>query len=161
MALRPVTIGSRLGEHAGQTDGQLAFFDDGADSSTGLPIRHFVLLDWGVKLMHEPWDWTDEWYADIVRVERIGDDVIELTDLCVDVAIEGNGPTYRLLDLDDLAQGVSSGAFSREDAALALGSLPRFLDGCLHRGREFPPACLRPYLPPRQGPQGSRMPAEV
>ena len=145
MSLKSVIIRSRLGESAGQTDGRVAFFDR-ADGTTGKPIRHFVLLDHGVKLMYEPWGWENQWYADIVRVDRVGDDVIELTDLYVDVVIEGCGPTYRVIDLDDVADAVASGAVGREDLAGALRCLQRFLDDHLHHGKDFPPRCIRPYI---------------
>ncbi|MEW6750643.1 MAG: DUF402 domain-containing protein, partial [Candidatus Latescibacterota bacterium] len=153
MPLHPVTVRSRLGECAGQTDGRVAFFDDSSDTSTGTPMRHFVLLDRGVKLMHEPWGWTKEWYADIVRVDRAADGAVELTDLCIDVIIEGYGPAYRVIDLDDLADAASSGALSPSDLDLALRHLQRFLDECLHRGRDFPPACIRSYLAPHPAPR--------
>ena len=145
MPMRSTIIRSRLGECAGKTDGKVALFDR-ADGETGELTRHYVLLDDGVKLMYEPWGWENEWYADIIRVDQVGDDVIELTDLYVDVVIEGNGPTYRVLDLDDMADAAASGDISREDLAGALRSLQRFVDGHLHRGRDFPPRCIRPYI---------------
>ena len=146
MPLEPVTIRSRFGQCAGQSDGEVAFFDDAADSATGSLIRHFVLLDRGVKLMYEPWGWKGEWYADIVLVERIGHDIVQLTDLYVDVVVEGNGPTYRVIDLDDLANAVARGAIGRDELATALRQLGGFVDGYLHRGKDFPPRCIRPYM---------------
>jgi len=145
MPLKAVTIRSRLGECPGKANGSVAFFDR-ADGITGKLIRHFVMLDRGVKLMYEPWGWRNEWYADIIRVDQVGDDVIELTDLCVDVVIEGDGPTYRVIDLDDVADAVASGAISREGMATALRHLQRFLDDHVHRRKDFPPTCIRPYL---------------
>ena len=145
MLLRSVIIRSRLGEYAGKTDGRVAFFDR-ADGKTGKIIRHFVLLDQGVKLMYEPWGWKDEWYADIIRIDQAGDDIIDLSDLYVDIVIEGDGPTYRIIDLDDLAGAVASGAIGREDLDGALRRLQQFVDEHLHRGKDFPPQCIRSYI---------------
>lgn len=146
MPLRPVAVQSRLGDIPGHTDGEVAFFDDAADSTTTSLIRHFVLLKQGVKLMYEPWGWRKEWYADIVQVEHIGDDTIKLVDLYVDVIVEGDGPTYRVIDLDDLASAVATGAIEPDHLATALRQLHGFVDGYLHRGRDFPPRCIRPYM---------------
>ncbi len=152
MLLRSVIIRSRLGEYTAETNGRVAFFDR-ADGKTGKLIRHFVLLDQGVKLMYEPWGWQNEWYADIIRVDPVGDGVIELSDLYVDLVIEGDGPTYRVIDLDDLADAVASGAISREDMDEALRRLQQFVDDHLHRGKDFPPRCMRSYIAHGRGEQ--------
>ena len=59
MLLRQITLRSRLGDYKAATDGMAAFFDR-ADGKTGKTVRHFVLLDEGVKLMYEPWGWQEE-----------------------------------------------------------------------------------------------------
>jgi predicted RNA-binding protein associated with RNAse of E/G family len=145
MSLEPIVVRSRLGECAGETDGRVAFFDR-ADDKTGKSVRHFVLLDQDVKLMYEPWGWENEWYADIVRIERSGDGAICLTDIYIDIVIEGNGPTYRIVDLEDLAEAVTTGGVSRWELAQALRRAQTFLDDHLHRGKDFPPQCIRPYI---------------
>ncbi len=63
--MRPVIIRSRLGEFQGEANNGIAIFDR-TDSKSGKLVRHFILLDYGVKLMYEPWGWVNEWYADIV-----------------------------------------------------------------------------------------------
>ena len=111
-----------------------------------ISLEFRVLLDLGVKLMYEPWGWKNEWYADIVRVDEADDGVIGLTDLYVDVVIEGDGPTYRVIDLEDLAEAVVSESINDEDVAAALGPLQRFVDEHLHRKMDFPPESIRPTL---------------
>ena len=143
--LESITVRSRLGEHSAQTDGHVAFFDR-ADGKTGKIIRHFILMDLGVKLMFEPWGWKNEWYADIVRIDQVEDGIVQLTDLYLDIVIEGEGPTYRVIDLDDMADAVTSRDISRAETADALRRLQRFVDGHLHRGKDFPPACIQAYM---------------
>ena len=147
MCLKAVTVESRLGVIPGQSDGEIAFFDDATDSGSGVPIRHYVLLQEGVKLMYEPWGWRDEWYADIVRVESVRPDRIRLVDLYVDVIVEAEGPAYRVIDLDDLANAAATGVMRPDEVATTLRQLQRFVDGHLHRGRDFPPQSIRPYMP--------------
>ncbi|MBT3273984.1 MAG: DUF402 domain-containing protein [Spirochaetales bacterium] len=148
MELKSITIRSRLGEFTGQTDGQVAFFNRD-DVKTGKMVRHFVLLGKGVKLMYEPWGWEHEWYADIISIDQIQDDIIELRDLLVDIIIEGDGPTYRVIDLDDLADAVENGSISPNDHGDCLRKLQRFLDKHLHAGKDFPPKIIEPYMPER------------
>ncbi len=55
------------------------------------------------------------WYTNLLRVPEIHGDRWELTDLYLDVWQPPDGPA-RLLDEDDLADAVESGAISREEA---------------------------------------------
>ena len=142
--MRPITIRSRLGEFTGVTDEITAVFDR-FDPKAERIVRHYVLLHEGVKLMYEPWGWKDRWYIDLIDVRWMDADRLELDDLWVDVIVEGNGPTYRIIDLEELADALSSGKVSVQTIAEPLRRLQRFLDDHLHGGKDFPPAALQPF----------------
>jgi hypothetical protein len=113
------------------------------------PRRWFWLVDEGVQLVYEPFGWSDEWYVDIVRFEtraagaRPGYRVI---DEYVDVVVEGSGPTYRMIDLDELADALTAGETTADRAAEALRCAQRFVDRYLHRGAPFPPVQIREFF---------------
>jgi len=143
--MKPVTIISRLGEHEGQSDGTVAYFDRHGPKDDR-EVRHFVLLNESIKLMHEPWGWSDAWYADLVSIRACSDSRIELTDLYLDIIIEGNGPTYRMIDFEDFAEALADAKVAPQALRDPLQRLQRFLDNHLHGGKDFPPSCIRPYL---------------
>lgn len=143
--MKQIIIRSRLGEHTAITDGAVAVFDN-YDSIAERDIRHYLLLDESVKLMHEPWGWQNRWYADLVRIERINDAVITVTDLCLDVIIEGTGPTYRVIDLEDFADALVTGRIQADGLRDPLYKLQRFLDNHLHGGKDFPPSSIRRFV---------------
>ncbi len=144
-ARKRVTIRSRLGEHEGVTDGIVAYFDS-LNQKTGGKTRHFVILDQNVDLQHEPWDWKDRRYVDLVQVKSVDEYLIELKDLYVDIIIEGNGPTYRVIDLEELGDALESGQIQLSEIAGPLRNLQQFLDGHVHGAKEFPPECIRPFM---------------
>jgi len=100
------------------------------------PRRVFWLLDEGVQLIYEPFGWIDEWYVDVVCIQARRDDgqlVYHVTDEYADIIVEGMGPAYRMIDLDQLADAMSAASI---DTA---------------RGRRGPPvraAFRRPVLAP-------------
>lgn len=143
--LRNITIRSRLGEYPGFTDEQVAVFDR-FSASAGRVVRHYVLLDESTKLMYEPWDWKERWYIDLVAVRWADADTLELDDLYLDVIVEGSGPTYRMIDLEELADALASGEVSVETMHAPMQRLQRFLDDHLHGGKDFPPAAIRDYM---------------
>lgn len=113
------------------------------------PRRYYWLLDEDVQLVYEPFGWTGEWYVDVVSFsagELDGRPVVRVEDRWVDLVVEGMGPTYRILDLDELATGMPAGAILTEVAAAALISAQRFVDTHLHRGAPFPPAPILPFF---------------
>lgn len=144
-----ITILSRLGEFSGRATERAAYFDR-LDEKAGRMVRHFVLLEESVKLMYEPWGWINEWYVDIVRLEHVRPEVLRLHDLYVDIVIEGSGPTYRLIDLDDVATALENGEINDNDAAEALATAQRFLDRHIHRRRDFPPMCIKQWMTDEQ-----------
>jgi hypothetical protein len=113
------------------------------------PRRYFWLLDQGVQLVYEPYGWTDEWYVDIVSIrctQHVGLPRYAITDSYVDLVVEAMGPTYRILDLDELAQALRSGRIEPAAAADALSRAQRFVDAYLHRRAPFPPPQIRPFF---------------
>jgi predicted RNA-binding protein associated with RNAse of E/G family len=112
------------------------------------PRRYFWLLEYGVQLVYEPFGWQDEWYVDVVAFEhgrRDGREAIAVTDLMIDLVVEGMGPTYRIVDLDELASALGGG-LGVEATAAALRSAQLFLDAFLHRGAPFPPPAVAPWF---------------
>jgi predicted RNA-binding protein associated with RNAse of E/G family len=143
--LRLVTIRSRLGDFTGLANADAAIFDR-FDPKAGRVVRHYILLNESVKLMFEPWGWVNQWYVDLVSIRWIAADTLELADLYIDVIVEGSGPVYRLIDLEEFADALRDGKISAEDMNTPLHALQRFLDDHLHGGKDFPPAAIRPMM---------------
>lgn len=109
--------------------------------------RYFWLLSYGAQLVYEPFGWHDSWYVDLVAYElgRQGQtETVMVRDLTVDLVVEGMGPTYRILDLDEAATLAEAGNVS--DVTEALRRAQVFLDAFLHRGAPFPPPSIRPWF---------------
>ena len=142
--LRPIKIRSRLGEFQGLTDEQVAIFDR-LDPKAHHVVRHYILLHEAAKLMYEPWGWKERWYIDVVQIEWLDADMLKLDDLYLDIIVEGNGPTYRLIDIEELADALLNRQVSIEVLHAPLHGLQRFLDNHLHGGKDFPPAAIQPF----------------
>ena len=128
------------------------------------PRRVFWLLDEGVQLIYEPFGWIDEWYVDVVCIQARRDDgqlVYHVTDEYADIIVEGMGPAYRMIDLDQLADAMSAASIDTARAAEALRCAQCFVDRYLHRGGPFPPPQIRGFFasdhryPPLPRPAGS------
>lgn len=115
-----------------------------------LEQRSYLLLDDGVLVArpdrmppgHEGW-----WWCDLVLVDDRGDRVV-VSDAYVDVMVGPADRPYRIVDLDELAAAITSGALAPEQAADGLTRLQRFLDRRLHGAgagtwRDFPPSAVR------------------
>jgi predicted RNA-binding protein associated with RNAse of E/G family len=144
--MQKITVRSRLGEKEAITDGIVAAFDH-YDSEAGRDVRHYILLDESVKLVHEPWGWQNRWYVDLVQITTVDDTTVQLADLYVDIIVEGNGPTYRVIDLEEFIDALASGDIGVEELRDPLHRLQAFLDCHIHAGRDFPPACIRSFMP--------------
>lgn len=143
--MRKIQIRSRLGEIPGLADDTLAFFDR-LDPKAGYMVRHFILLHESTKLMYEPWGWKNRWYIDLVGVRWVDENTLELDDLYVDVIVEGDGPTYRIIDLEEMADALMNQAISIDAMHEPLHRLQQFLDNHLHGGKDFPPAVIQPFF---------------
>ncbi|MFD1134449.1 DUF402 domain-containing protein [Paenibacillus urinalis] len=136
--MKTFTVISRLGEFQGYGTSEVVFFDR-YDELSQKVIRHYILMHEGVKIMHEPFGWTNEWYVDLVDIKMNNDGEIKLTDLYIDIVVEGKGPTYRLIDLEEYADAVSQGLIDIKDTNKHLTQVQMFLEKYLHRGKVFPP----------------------
>ncbi|WP_433436107.1 hypothetical protein [Nonomuraea sp. CA-141351] len=107
------------------------------------PRRYFWLVEEDVQLVYEPFGWRDEWYVDVVSIEssqQDGSALFTVHDRYLDFVVEGMGPTYRALDLDEAGQALLDGALSPEELARALSAAQRFVDSHLHGAAAFPPS---------------------
>ncbi|MCM3781521.1 DUF402 domain-containing protein [Neobacillus mesonae] len=145
--MNPITVVSRLGKIQGYEVNGIVYFDRFDDLSRKV-IRHYILVNEGVKLMYEPWGWINEWYVDLVEIKKISDHEIELTDLYIDIVVEGNGPTYRLIDLEEYADAVTEGQIDIQEMNKQLKQVQTFLENYLHRGKVFPPEQVRQLMEP-------------
>lgn len=130
--------------------GAVLMRDEPAGGRTG-PRRVFWLLDEGVQLIYEPFGWIGEWYADVVQIEarRAGGQLTyQVMDDYIDIIVEGMGPAYRMIDLDQLADAMSAGSIPPARAGMALRRAQRFTDRYLHRGGPFPPPQIRDFFAP-------------
>jgi len=118
--------------------------------------RTFVLLDVGVSFANPCWvrktkaDGSvveadpcgqDSWYMDLITVEMQGNRYT-FRDLYIDVMVPTDGRHYRMLDLDEYADGTLSLAVASD----GLRRWQRFLDQYLHMDR-FPPTTWSDFPP--------------
>lgn len=113
--------------------------------------RLYWLPDYGVQIVYEPWGWHQEWYVDMVEItheDAPESDVYAVRDMEVDIIVQGNGPTYRVIDLEKFGDRVLSGEFRVEEVWRVLTGTQRFLDAFLHRGAPWPPPAIAPLFSP-------------
>jgi hypothetical protein len=131
--------------------------------------RVFVLLDLGISLTQPCWQYQQRpdgtripgvdaesahdraWYVDLVEVTSPGHSEMTVKDLYVDVIVANDGRGHRMLDLDELADGLESGAVTASQVTDGLRRWQAFLDRHLYperdpRGawRDFPPKAIEP-----------------
>ncbi|RZQ65936.1 DUF402 domain-containing protein [Amycolatopsis suaedae] len=115
--------------------------------------RAFLLLDDSVQL-NQPVVFPPEragwWYIDLVDIREQGD-TIHVTDHYVDFIVGPPGLPYRVLDLDELGEAMTSGKLAPAQVAHVLTATQTFADRHLlgkdHRGPgwlDFPPTALAP-----------------
>ncbi|MET7338729.1 hypothetical protein [Nonomuraea sp. NPDC005650] len=115
------------------------------------PRRYFWLVEEDLQLIYEPFGWRDEWYVDVVSFERSehdGSPLFTVHDRYLDFVVEGMGPTYRALDLDEAGEALLDGMLTPADLARALSAAQRFVDSYLHRGATFPPPPVKELFSP-------------
>jgi hypothetical protein len=112
--------------------------------------RSYLLLDQGIQLTRpvvfegpvEGW-----WYVDLVEIERIEAGLV-VHDLYVDLLIPPRAERYHVLDLDELADALSSGQITAAECATVLSRTQRFIErhlrgtekGSVDPPQQFPPA---------------------
>jgi hypothetical protein len=128
--------------------GTVLFSDEVYHRHAG-PRRYFWLLGEDVQLVYEPFGWHDEWYVDLVSVSESDSGetaCYTVSDELVDIVVESMGPTYRIIDLDEIADALASGRVTGGQLGRTLASAQRFLDRYLHRGARFPPPQIAPFF---------------
>lgn len=150
---RPALVGQRIYGYrpvAATLCGQVLYSDQIYYRHAG-PRRYFWLLGEDVQLIYEPFGWTAQWYVDLVSIER--DDSADVPrfrvqDRHVDIVVEGMGPGYRILDLDEAGEALTLGQTSPEQLCRTLTRTQAFLENYLHRAAPFPPPAIRPLFSP-------------
>ncbi len=126
-------------------------------TNAGKDVRFFAFPEKHVMLVHRPWPNTiapyTEWYVHLVDVYEPdpGSVVWEIRDCEIDIIVEENLQTYRIIDLEDFGEAVKTGQISGDDAGRLLGATQEFLDEYLHGGGRFPPKEILNWLsePPK------------
>ncbi len=111
--------------------------------------RFFWLLDYGVQLIYDAYDWRGEWRVDLVDISaeaRARCMLFTIHDMTLDIVVEGMGPCYRMLDLDQIGQRLASGGYTPAQVAALFARTQRFLDAFLHRGAPWPPPAIVPFF---------------
>ena len=140
-----VQVCSRLGECSGVVVGDVLYFDYDGEKYDKTQ-RCFVLLEEGIQLMHEPWDWKNRWYVDLIEVRHQTNPEIHLSDRYIDIIIEEDGPTYRIIDLEELGKTIAEGKISLKETQVILEQTQTFLDRYVHGAADFPPIKIRPFM---------------
>jgi predicted RNA-binding protein associated with RNAse of E/G family len=143
--MKTIKILSRLGENTGYCNNDIAFFDK-YDDKAFKNIRHFLLINEGIKLMFEPWGWKNEWYIDLIQIIWHNENTLEYIDKYIDIVIEGNGPTYRIFDFDDYADAIIDKKISLEEIKEHFVQIQNFLDNYIHNGKIFPPEKIKKFM---------------
>ncbi|MCX5758007.1 MAG: hypothetical protein NTU83_05800, partial [Candidatus Hydrogenedentes bacterium] len=122
----------------------LFYFD--FETNEAKAIRFFVLPEECVMLVHRPWppDFAPytEWLVHLVDAYAQDEErrVWQVVDREIDIIVEHDLQTYRLIDLNDYGEAIADGRLSLDDARRLLIALQAFLDKYLHGGGLFPPA---------------------
>ena len=143
--MKNIKIESRLGTIEGYGNDEIVYFDR-FDVKSDKVIRHFILMNEGVKIMFEPYGWKNEWYVDLIKIKQCEDDTLELADMYIDIIVEGNGPRYRIVDLEEYAEGVFEGKITLMEMKNQMLQVQKFLNKYLHHENGFPPEIIRKYI---------------
>jgi len=85
------------------------------------------------------------WYVHLVDAVEAEPGVWLIEDRELDIIVEGDLRTYRVIDLDDFGRALCEGRISLPDAHRLLKNVQLFLDSYLHQGK-FPPEEIRPWM---------------
>lgn len=104
--------------------------------------RFFVLPDKCVMMCDEfglvP-QFDRRWYVHLIDASEIKPGTWLVEDREIDVFVQEDLRTYRVVDMEEFADAVESARISVPDACRLLKALQAFLDDYLHSGGEFPP----------------------
>lgn len=85
------------------------------------------------------------WYIHIVDAVEVEPATWLIKDCELDIVVEEDLRTYRVIDLDDFGQALAEGRISLPDARRLLERVQMFLDSYLHQGK-FPPQEIRMWI---------------
>jgi len=149
--LQPISVtfinGHEQTECAGGRVGSVLYFDYAR--SEGGNIRFGVLPDEDAMVAHRPWPIQyAEWVVHLVQCSRMSElpERWSVVDREVDILVDRDRQTYRVIDLDDLGDEIAAGRIASEQARRTLRSTQEFLDRYVHGGGRFPPSALVPIL---------------
>jgi hypothetical protein len=112
--------------------------------------RVFWMLDYSAQLVYDTWAWKKEWRVDFVHIHiedaMDGLETYRVEDATLDVVVEQMGPTYRMLDLDELSEKMEKGEYSLEQVSTIMKNTHRFLEAFLHRNAPWPPPGIAPLF---------------
>lgn len=150
--MKPITVTYHNDEHtstwAGFEERGILRFDFTND---GTPRRFFVMPEYCVMFADEtalggtrP---RHGWFIHLVDAIQQDPErgVWLVEDREIDVIVETDLRTYRIIDLDDFGQALCEGRISLQDAQRLLTALQRFLDTYLHGGGKWPPDEIREW----------------
>lgn len=112
--------------------------------------RAYLLLEQSIQLYQPAWflDHPGWWYVDLVDINEHGN-TIHLTDRYVDIIVGPPTHPYRVIDLEELGDAITTGRLGPADAAHVLAATQAFLDRHLNRRHDlalewpdFPPGAL-------------------
>ena len=92
------------------------------------------------------------WYIHIVDAVEVEPATWLIEDRELDIIVEGDLRTYRVIDLDDFGRALCEGRISLPDARRLLERVQLFLDFYLHQGK-FPPEEIRPWMDGKLNPR--------
>ncbi|ONI76268.1 hypothetical protein ALI144C_37045 [Actinosynnema sp. ALI-1.44] len=159
MSPERITVLSRDVPHPGVRAGRVAAFEYDIPEGryvrpgAGRRQRAFLLLDESAQLcqpvMFKP-ERAGWWYVDLVDI-REQEDTVHVVDHYVDFIVGPPGLPYRILDLHELGEALTSGELTPHQVAHVLAAIQTFADRHLqgkgHHGPQwpdFPPAALGP-----------------
>lgn len=93
------------------------------------------------------------WYIHIVDATEPKPGIWVIQDRELDVVVEGDLRTYRVIDLDDFGQALCEGRICLPDARRLLERVQQFLDAYLHQEGMFPPEEICPWTKGRLDPR--------
>lgn len=134
----------------GFVQADLLWFDYRAGD--GRALRFFVFPDQSVMLTHRPWPPDSalyaEWLVHLVHVRQRDPACAlwEVEDRQIDIIVEPDGRTYRVIDLGDFGQALEEHRLRPAEARRVLEATQAFLDRHLHGGGRFPPPALARWL---------------
>lgn len=93
------------------------------------------------------------WYVHVVDAVEAEPGVWVIEDRELDIVVEGDLRTYRVIDLDDFGQALCEGRIPLTDARRILERVQQFLDSHLHHRGGFPPREIRPWTDAKLDPR--------